>query len=248
MNFRLDIPLTPSPEQAARLLALQAAFAQVCNALAPLVRQTRSWHRVTLHHLAYRSLREQFPQIGSQMVCNAIYSVSRHCRSLFQSSASPFHLSKLGDRPLPLLQFSDSCPVYFDRHTLSLKDGVLSLYTLDGRMRFALKLDPHDEARFHQLKLREVVLNRQLAKPAAGQKPDPRRPRFVLSFTLTDPNADEGADSETDAQLNIHTGAAALIDATAQANVSQRSVDAVLSADYLPIPPYLKLEELHDPA
>ena len=233
MNFRLDIPLTPSSEQAARLLALQAAFAQVCNALAPLVRQTRSWHRVTLHHLAYRSLRGQFPQIGSQMVCNAIYSVSRHCRGLFQSPNSPFHLSKLGDRPLPLLQFSDSCPVYFDRHTLSLKDGVLSLYTLDGRMRFALKLDPQDEARFHQFKLREVVLNRQIVRPAAGQAVDARHQRFVLTFTLSDPDTDPQADDDAQLTVQAQTRANPLADA--------QPAPAV-------IPNYLKLEELHDSA
>jgi hypothetical protein len=118
------------------------------------------WNRVALHHMAYKPLREQFPQMGSQMVCNAIYSVSRHCRLLFQSPASPFSLTKLGDRPLPLLRFSDSCPVYFDRHTLSLKDGQLSMYTLDGRMRFKLDLTARDEATFHQKKLREIVLSR----------------------------------------------------------------------------------------
>ena len=41
---------------------------------------------------------------------------------------------------LPLLKFAASCPVYFDRHTLSLKPGQLSLYTMDGRMRFELAL------------------------------------------------------------------------------------------------------------
>jgi hypothetical protein len=241
MNFRLDIPLTPSSEQAARLLALQAAFAQVCNALAPLVRQTRSWHRVTLHHLAYRSLRAQFPQIGSQMVCNAIYSVSRHCRGLFQSPNSPFHLSKLGDRPLPLLRFSESCPVYFDRHTLSLKDGVLSLYTLDGRMRFALKLDPQDEARFHEMKLREVVLNRQIARPVASRGANPGRQRFVLSFTLSDPGRDTASDESV--ELDTDIGAQLSVQTTTSTQVGTAAQGA-----QVPVPAYLKLEELHESA
>src|SRR5437868_1465491 len=100
MNSTLRVPLQASPEQAAKLRDLQAAFAQACNALAPLVQRTRIWNRVALHHMAYKPLREQFPQMGSQMVCNAIYSVSRHCRMLFQTPASPFHLAKLGDKPL----------------------------------------------------------------------------------------------------------------------------------------------------
>ena len=173
MNLKLRVPLNTDAEQSGRLLALQVAFAQVCNALAPLVQRTRVWNRVALHHMAYKSLREQFPAMGSQMVCNAIYSVSRHSRAVFQTPASPFHLSKLGERPLPLLRFSYTCPVYFDRHTLSLKAGQLSMYTLDGRMRFQLDLEANDEANFHARKLREVVLERT---------PD----GFTLSFLFSD--------------------------------------------------------------
>lgn len=160
MNSLLRIPLNASPEQAQRLLELQAAFAKACNALAPLVQQTRVWNRVALHHLAYKSLREKFPNLGSQMACNAIYSVSRASRQVFQHPQSPFNLAKLEGKPLPLLNFADNCPVYFDRHTLSVKDGKLSMYTLDGRMRFNLALGPAAEASFREKKLREIVLSR----------------------------------------------------------------------------------------
>jgi len=181
MNYTLRITLNGTPGQLASLLALQKAFAQVCNALAPLVQQTRCWNRVTLHHLAYKGLREQFPAIGSQMVCNAIYSVSRTGRLVYQHPQSPFNLSRLGDKPLPLLQFQDTCPVYFDRHTLSVKDGHLSMYTLDGRIRFHLALQPDAEASFHEKKLREIVL----ARTAQDQ--------FELSFWFSQPQADEDA-------------------------------------------------------
>lgn len=172
-NSTLLIPLTPTPQQAQSLLALQQAFAEVCNALAPTVRDTRCWNRVTLHHLAYRALRERFPQVGSQMVCNAIYSVSRTCRVIFQSPGSPLHIQRLADKPLPLLQFLPSAPVYFDRHTLSIRHGALSMYTLDGRMRFQINLSPQDEERFAKARLQEIVLR------GAGQQ-------FSLSFSFGD--------------------------------------------------------------
>ena len=175
MNSVLRIHLDAAPEQVARLQALQSGFAQVCNALAPVVQQTRVWNRVALHHLAYRQLRDQFPEMGSQMVCNAIYSVSRTSRLVFQHPGSPFHLTRLGDKPLPLLRFADSCPVYFDRHTLSLKAGQLSMFTLDGRMRFQLALGAQDEAVFHAGKLREIVLSRRVDGV------------YELAFFLTDP-------------------------------------------------------------
>ena len=179
MDALLRIPLESTPAQVQRLLQLQQGFAQLCNALAPLVQQTRVWNRVALHHLAYRQLREAFPQMGSQMVCNAIYSVSRTCRLVFQSPSSPLHLDKLGDRPLPLLRFGANSPVYFDRHTLSIKAGQLSMFTLDGRMRFELALAPEVQQRFAQQKLREVVLQQ-------GQASASGVPSFALVFLLVD--------------------------------------------------------------
>jgi len=164
MNSVVRVQLTPSPEQHARLVGLQAAFAEVCNALAPVVKETRVWNRVALHHLTYKSIRERFPAIGSQMVCNAIYSVSRACRTLFQAPASPFNVAKQPGRPLPILRFADNCPVYFDRHTLSLRDGQVSIFTLDGRMRFQLALGQAQEQAFHTRKLLEIVLSRRGAQ------------------------------------------------------------------------------------
>ena len=161
MNSQVRIRLNTTPEQSARLIALQTAFAEVCNALVPLVRESRVWNRVALHHMAYRGLRERFPALGSQMICNAIYSVSRSCRLVFQTPGSPFHLSKIGDRPLPLMRFLETSPVYFDRHTLSLKAGQVSMYTLDGRMRFELALQAADAEAFHHRKLYEIILQRE---------------------------------------------------------------------------------------
>ena len=162
MNSVIRVSLNTTPEQLARLQDLQTAFAQVCNALAPEVQRTRVWNRVALHHLHYRALREKFPALGSQMVCNAIYAVSRASRLVFQSPQSPFNLTKLGAKPLPLLHFNNSCPVYFDRHTLSIKSSKLSLFTLDGRMHFELTLPDSQLLFFKVAKLREISLTRRL--------------------------------------------------------------------------------------
>ena len=173
MNSTLRISLNTNPAQLANLVALQQAFSEVCNALAPVIQNTRCWNRVALHHLAYKQLRERFPAMGSQMVCNAIYSACRTSRLVYQHPQSPFNVNRLGAKPLPLLRFSSTCPVYFDRHTLSVKDGQLSMYTLEGRIRFHLALRAADEAEFHEKKLREVVLSRTL------------EPGFVLAFTFS---------------------------------------------------------------
>jgi hypothetical protein len=96
-------------------------------------------------------------------------------------------VSRRAGQPLPLLKFADSCPVYFDRHTLSIKPGQLSLYTMDGRMRFELQLEADKLALFEQAKLREIVLNERLDK------------MFELSFFLVSadvPEASEGTDGD----------------------------------------------------
>jgi hypothetical protein len=158
MKTQIRIPLSTSAEQYARLCALRVVFAQVCNELAPHVKQSRVWNRVALHHLHYRSLREKFPTLGSQMVCNAIYAVSKMARLIYQHPQSPFGPNQKPEAELPLLRFADSCPVYFDRHTLSIKPGQLSLFTMDGRMRFELDLEADKLVIFEGAKLREIVL------------------------------------------------------------------------------------------
>jgi hypothetical protein len=174
VRMQITIPLNTTQEQAKRLHELQAAFAQACNSLIPIVRQTRIWNRVALHHLVYKSLRQSYPSLGSQMACNAIYSVSRTCRVLFQHPSSPFNINGKVGQPLPNIHFSESSPVYFDRHTLSIRQGQLSMFTLDGRLHFQLTLNAEQEQQFHQLKLKDIILRGSAAQ------------NYQLTFTLGD--------------------------------------------------------------
>ena len=160
MNSRFTVRLTVSPEQDDRLRQLQEVFSQACNALARLAVAQRCWNRVALHHLAYHSVREQFPALGSQMVCNAIYSVSRMARFVFQNPQSPWCIDKSAGNPLPLFAFLPNATVYFDRHTLSIRGGKLSMFSLDGRLQFHCGLRAEEEQRFRSEKLKEIVLSR----------------------------------------------------------------------------------------
>lgn len=185
MKPQVILNIALQPGQTERLVHLQQMFAQACNHLAPIVQQTRCWNRVALHHMAYRGLRDQFPALGSQMACNAIYSVSRTCRALFQNPSSPYSLAKLGNAPLPRVLFLPQSPVYFDRHTLSLKNGRASMYTLDGRIKFNLDLDESQEIRFRNSRLREIVMSSQ---PAG----------LTLSFTFDDPQSPAVSEADDD--------------------------------------------------
>jgi hypothetical protein len=154
----LKIPLQGSADQINRLLALQTLFSEACNAISPVAQENRCWNRVALHHLVYHKMRQQFEELGSQMICNAVYSVCRIYRLVYESPASPFSLTIREGKPLPLIKFLSNAPVYFDRHTLSIKGNVLSLYSLNGRVRFQLNLNQEALEQFEKQKLREIIL------------------------------------------------------------------------------------------
>lgn len=161
MNNLTRIPLAPHQAQCDALVRLQRAFAAACNALSPLVAERRVWNRVTLHHLAYRELRERFPELGSQMACNAIYAVCRAARLVYQHPKSPFNIARRPQAPLPRLKFNDDAPVYFDRHTLSLRVGAVSIFGLEGRMQCPAQLSRATCERLGAVRLREVALTRK---------------------------------------------------------------------------------------
>ena len=162
MQSHVSFPLLLIEDQKARLGRLQALFALACNSITPTVRDARCWNRVALHHLVYRQLRAEFPELGSQMACNAIYSVCRAARSVYHNPDSPWRSLVGENKALPLLKFREDAPVYFDRHTLSIKANKLSLFTLDGRMHFELTLPEEQLLLFRVAKLKEIVLTRRL--------------------------------------------------------------------------------------
>lgn len=158
MERKFVIKLDANPAQVQRLAALQANFIEICNAISPIVQETHTWNRVVLHHMVYHKMREKFPHTGSQMICNAIYSVCRAARIILQHPKSPWNIEVNPQALLPRLHFLPQSPVFFDRHTLNLKGNRLSMYTLDGRIRFDLSLTEEQRTAFHHEKLKEVLL------------------------------------------------------------------------------------------
>jgi IS605 OrfB family transposase len=119
--------LNTSQSQANALCDLQAMFQAACNEAARAASETKERNRIRLHHACYRFLRKSFPKLGSQMCCNAIAKTSAALKAL--------------KKPREIL-FKHNCSVHFDKRTYSLKNDVLSLFTLQGRVRIALKISP----------------------------------------------------------------------------------------------------------
>ena len=143
---RLSINLNLDQQGTDRLSALQARFAQACLATHGVASQHNCFSRVALHHLAYKPVREAFADLGAQLVSNAIYVVSA--------------AAKNGAQALKPEAFGDSLPVVLDRRTVSLTNGQLSLFTLEGRLRLNLKISPEVQQLFEGGELKEIHLQR----------------------------------------------------------------------------------------
>ena len=118
--------LFATPQQGAAFLALANLFAAACEAIVPFVQEHRCWNRVALHHLVYYPLRERFPTLGSQMVCQAIHRVADAYQALRAKEGMP------KDLPVPALHFAPTS-VNFDHRTYTIKGDTFSLFTAEGR-------------------------------------------------------------------------------------------------------------------
>ena len=114
-----------SQEQSDALLETQIAFSQACNEAVPFAVKNRCWNRVALHHLCYYKIREILPDLGSQMVCNALKKVC--------SSYKTLKIKKSQD--VPKVIFKENSSVHYDKRTYSVKDNTLSLFTVTGRIK-----------------------------------------------------------------------------------------------------------------
>lgn len=145
-SIRLEVSAT----QADALDRLRTAYASACNRLVPIVRAHRVWNRVALHQRAYTMLREATP-LGSQMCCNAIFSV---CKA-YKAQKKLGRIRK--GEPIKEIRF-DRASVHFDKRTYSLKGETVSLYTLNGRIRVPMHLGKHQRRILKSGKPKEAEL------------------------------------------------------------------------------------------
>jgi hypothetical protein len=92
------------------------------------------------------------------MVCNVIYSVCRNARLVYQHPESPYYINKLNGKSLPRIYFNQHSAVFFDKHTLSISKNRLSLYTLEGRMKFEINIPEDVESKFRSESVKEISL------------------------------------------------------------------------------------------
>lgn len=138
-----SLKLILTNKEASLLRGLQQEYAAACNLIVPAVVKSRCWNRVALHTIVYQNIRST-TKLGSQMVCNAIFSV---CKA-YQAQKELGKIQK--DSPVPTIAFNKKS-VHLDKRTYSLtKSGTLSLYTLEGRIKVSFLLGDHQKRLLEQ--------------------------------------------------------------------------------------------------
>lgn len=146
-----SLKLLLSAEQSVAIAALAEQFTSACNAIVPYVQANRCWNRVALHHLCYYKIREMYPALGSQMVCQAVHRVADAYKALkAQKRIKP-------DQPIQAISFSAKTITYDDK-TFTLKDQILSLFTMDGRIKVPFQKGMHQSMLIASGKLKEAKL------------------------------------------------------------------------------------------
>ena len=129
MKRTISIELECSEEELSPLVDTGLLFAKACNLIAAIAAENRCWNKVDLHRLCYYLVRDSFPDLGSQMVCNAIRKVCDAYKAL--------KIQK--NQEVPKICFKEGASIHYDKRTYSLKGAVLSLFTIKGRIQCRLK-------------------------------------------------------------------------------------------------------------
>lgn len=148
MKRTIALKLQLSRDDKTKLARLQSTFVAACNAIVPFVCEHRCWNSVALHNLCYSHIREISPHLGSQMTCNAIRKVA---------AAYKAKQIKAGN-PVPKFEFRARGSVHFDKRTYSLRGDLLSLYTMEGRVRCQYRLGERQRELLAQGQAKEAEL------------------------------------------------------------------------------------------
>ena len=124
MKRTVALNLTLPPKGLSPILQTNDAFADACNEIVPFAVQNRCWNNVALHRLCYYEIRKRFPLLGSQMVCNAIKKVCSAYKGLNIARGEA----------VPKINFRRKGSIHYDKRTYTLKNGMLSLFAIGGRV------------------------------------------------------------------------------------------------------------------
>lgn len=179
------VKLAVSPEERAKLLSTMEKVNEACNAIAKRAFARRVSRAFAIHKLVYYETRKTFG-LSSQLTCRAIAKVAGAYKR---------------DRT-KLCRFRPDGGIAYDARCYGIKDGMVSILALGGRVKAAMRGRPEDLDRLRRLPLGEAKLVRRKGKLFLHVSvdvglPDLDEPEGTLGVDLGIKNVATDSDGET---------------------------------------------------
>ena len=169
-----------SPDQSRVLSDTCAAYLDCCNMVSKVAWEHRTISQKTLHQLVYRRLRDEY-HVGAQMAQSSIIRVIGNCRTIKEMRGSPWETGGPNYR-------SSGYDLVWNRDYSILKDGRLSINTLDGRIKVPVDWTHVPGAYRHGKFGTARLLNRNgkwlLLVPSTVELPEPAQPQQVVGVDM----------------------------------------------------------------
>ena len=126
-----------------KLQRTQALFRRACNLLVDIIREDtekklRLWQRYNLHHAGYYRVRDAVPELGAQLVCNAVRAVSAAYKTLLSNNSKYAKDKKL---ELPKIVFKN-VGIHLDARTLTFSKDRTTATVFTSQKRVSVRLCP----------------------------------------------------------------------------------------------------------
>lgn len=169
-----------SPDQSQVLSDTCAAYLDCCNMVSGVAWERKTLSQKALRQLVYRRIRDEY-HVGAQMAQSSIIRVIGNYRTIKEMHGSPWATSQPNYR-------SSGYDLVWNRDYSVLKDGRLSMNTLDGRIKLPVDWSHVPEEYRHGKFGTARLLNRNgkwlLLIPSTVELPEPSQPQQVVGVDM----------------------------------------------------------------
>lgn len=174
-----SVLLHADARQSALLSATCDAYLSCCNRVSETAYDNRTLSQKKLNKLVYHELRERYG-VGAQMAQSAIIRVIGNYRAIKELQGSPWSAQPNYTTP--------GYDLVWNRDYSILKDGRLSINTLEGRVKIDVDWthmpDEYRHGRFGTARILKRCGKWMLLIPSTVTIPDPPRPQQVIGVDM----------------------------------------------------------------
>jgi IS605 OrfB family transposase len=152
----IPLNLKVTKDQSTGLKELQVRFSKACSLVSSIAKENKEKNKVKLHHLSYYPVREQIPEIGSDMVDRAIQRVCGAYSALFarEPKLRKDEWPSLSYKTNSSIDYSDCC------YRILTKEDTVSLFVSKdtGRIKVPFLLGKVQSQTLRTGKIKQATL------------------------------------------------------------------------------------------